>query len=78
MFEYFMCVYSKLINIIHATHLEKMIIPNYICKTMDIVYTIINRLISMLGLTPSMELNVLKPSLYYHKTCSFQFSNCCG
>ena len=45
-----------------------MIIPNYICKTMDIVDTIINRLISMLGLTPSMELKVLKPSLYYHKT----------
>ena len=33
----------------HATHLENMITPNYICKTTDIVYTIINRLISILG-----------------------------
>ena len=67
MFEYFICGFSNLINVIHTTHLENMITHNFICKTMDIVYTIIVRLISMLGLTPSMELKVLKPSLYYHK-----------
>ena len=49
MFEYFMCVFSRLINMTHSIHLGKMIIPNYICKTIDIVYTINNRLISMLG-----------------------------
>ena len=44
-----LCVFSNLINMIHATHLEKMIIPNNKCKTVNIVYPIINRLISMLG-----------------------------